>query len=985
MPRLALALLGPFEATLAGTPVAGFGYDKVEALLAYLAVEADRPHRREALAGLLWPEQEERAARHSLSQALSTLRRALGDRPAGAGGEGVAPLLLARDTVQFTLAGDDWLDVAAFIALLDDCARHPHRGPETCARCARRLERAVALYRGDFLAEFSLPDSAPFEEWALARREWLRGRALWALARLAAYHEARGAHDQAGEYARRQLALDPWREEAHRQLMRALALGGLRAAALAHYERCRRLLADELGCEPEAATTALCREIRGGGLAPSPAAIPRAAARPALPSQPGPLIGRERELSELAALLADPACRLVTLVGPGGIGKTRLGIAAAAGQADAFADGVSFVALAPLRAADQLVPALADALGLTLHVQHDPREDLLAALGGREALLVLDNFEHLLDGAPLVAAILARAPDVTILVTSRERLNLGAEWVFAVEGLAVPGEGEAGPPDDYDAVRLFVERARKARAHFALGAAERPAVARICRLVGGMPLALELAAAWAAALPCAEIAREIEAGLDVLATPRRDVPERHRTMRAVFDHSWNLLTARQREAFAALAVFRGGCERAAAEAVAGASLFTLAALVGKSFLRLSAAGRYEVHELLRQYGATQLGASAAGWRLAHDRHCDYYLEFLAAREERLRGHDQRAALAEIERDYANVWAAWQWAVEHGGADLIARAADGLWLFHATRGSAWLGEAAFGGAVAALERTAAAAGAPDPMREIALAKALTGQGSYHYRVGAYDRARELLGRSVALCRRLGLSRELGFALHHLAATLHPLGAYVEEARCLRVGIAHSLAADDRWTAAYSRNDLGMAIHLLGDDAEARRLATESLTDFEEFGDRRGAAFALTTLGAVAAAGGDLAEAARLHGDSLALRRAIGDQWGIADSLTRLGVVARAAGSMEEARGHLLAALRAAHDTRVPPMALAALAELGAVQAQTGEQERARDLLAVVLRHPASTRASRDQAERLLAGRPCPRPGPAATPARTLDDL
>ncbi|HET8630434.1 MAG TPA: BTAD domain-containing putative transcriptional regulator [Thermomicrobiales bacterium] len=627
MSHLSLVLLGSFQAELAGTPITTFGYEKVEAPLAYLAVEAGRPHRREALAGLLWPEQEERAARHSLSQALSTLRRALGDRPAGADGDESAPplLLLARDTVQFNPAGDDRLDVAAFTALLTDCERHPHRAPETCARCARRLERAVALYRGDFLAEFSLPDSAPFEDWAQARREWLRGRALWALARLAAHHEAQGAHDRAGECARRQLALDPWGEEAHRQLIRALALGGERAAALAYYERCRRLLADELGCAPEAATASLYRQIRDGHLTPRPAAAPRAAARPALPPQPGPLIGRERELAALAARLADPACRLVTLIGPGGIGKTRLAIQVAVGQEATFADGACFVALAPVHPPRFLAPAIAGALGLSAQGQQDPQEHLLDALGEREALLVLDNFEHLLDGASLVAAILARAPDVKVLVTSRERLALGEEWVFPVEGLAVPGEDEAGAPDDYDAVRLFVERARKVQAGFALGAAERPAVARICRLVGGMPLAIELAAAWAAALPCAEIAREIEAGLDVLATPRRDVPERHRTVRAVFDHSWALLTEHQRDVFAALSAFRGGFERPAAEAAAGASLFTLAALVGKSFLCLTPAGRYEVHELLRQYGATQLGASAAGWRLAHDRHCDYYL------------------------------------------------------------------------------------------------------------------------------------------------------------------------------------------------------------------------------------------------------------------------------------------------------------------------------------------------------------------------
>ena len=260
MAHLALALLGPLHITLDACPVAGFEYDKVRALLAYLAVEADRAHRRAVLAGLLWPDQSEQAAHNSLRQALATLRRAIGDHAAA-----VPFLQITREAVQFNQASDHDLDAAAFTALLADCERHRHRHPETCPSCARRLQEAVALYRGDFLAQFYLPDSITFEEWALVKREQLHRLMMQALIQLASYYERHRDDAQTQRYVSRQLEFDPWREEAHRQLMRVLVLSGQRSAALAQYETCRRILARDLGVEPEAETTALYEQIRDKG------------------------------------------------------------------------------------------------------------------------------------------------------------------------------------------------------------------------------------------------------------------------------------------------------------------------------------------------------------------------------------------------------------------------------------------------------------------------------------------------------------------------------------------------------------------------------------------------------------------------------------------------------------------------------------------------------------------------------------------------
>jgi DNA-binding SARP family transcriptional activator len=307
MAQLALSLLGPLQVSLDGVPAAGFESQKGRALLAFLSLEAERPHARDALAGLLWPNQPDQHARKNLRQALANLRQTLGDKRA------TPPYLhITRDTIQFNRASNHQLDVLAFCDHLAACDQHRHRHPETCRTCARRLQQVAALYRGTFLDQFFLDDSAAFEEWMLLKREWLHARALAALTQLAGYHERRAEYGLAQQHARRQLALDPWHEAGHRQLMRVLAASGQRSAALLQYATCQRVLAAELGVAPEPATTALFARIQSGA-----ASAPERAAR--LPdtlaahTPPTALIGRQTELAELAERLEDRRCRLLTL------------------------------------------------------------------------------------------------------------------------------------------------------------------------------------------------------------------------------------------------------------------------------------------------------------------------------------------------------------------------------------------------------------------------------------------------------------------------------------------------------------------------------------------------------------------------------------------------------------------------------------------------------------------------------------------------
>ncbi|HEX9074395.1 MAG TPA: BTAD domain-containing putative transcriptional regulator, partial [Anaerolineae bacterium] len=448
MARLMLNLLGPLQITLDGAPITTFQSDKARALLLYLAVESDRPHRREELTGLLWPDVPEQTARHNLRQTLFNVRQAIHDSKAKN-----PHLFITREEIQFNVESDHALDVATCAALLAACDTHPHPDPETCADCAGRRRQAAEMYRGRFLQQFFLEDSAAFEEWALLRREALHQQALDALMRLARHYEQRADFEQARRFALRELELDPWREEAHRQVMRALAASGQRSAALVQYETCRRVLADELGIEPSEETRALYEQIRSGKLGPEIPTSQRTSTSN-LPTPLTPFVGRERELQDLEQLLGDSQCRIITLVGPGGIGKTRLALELAAHQQHTFGHGATFVSLASLTSPALMVSVIAQALGTTFVGSNDPKQQLFHYLADKQMLLLVDNVEHLLEGVDLLAELLQHAPALKILATSREPLDLSGEWVFQVEGLTVPLDEPVGGFQDFSAVAL---------------------------------------------------------------------------------------------------------------------------------------------------------------------------------------------------------------------------------------------------------------------------------------------------------------------------------------------------------------------------------------------------------------------------------------------------------------------------------------------------------------------------------------------------
>ena len=387
-----------------------------------------------------------------------------------------------------------------------------------------------------------------------------------------------------------------------------------------------------------------------------------------LPHQSTAFIGRETELAEIDALLSDPTCRLLTLVGSGGIGKTRLALRAATDQLPQFAHGVYFVPLTPVDSADMIASAIASAIQLSFFGAEDLHTQVFDYLRDKHLLLLLDNFEHLLDGVDLLIAILKSAANVKLLVTSRERLNVREEWTLALRGLSFPEATADLALERYSAVQLFITRARQVQPIFSL-AANAEAVQRICQRTEGMPLALELAATWLRVMSCAQIAVQMEANLSFLTTPLRNVAARHRSLRAVFEQSWKMLSKAEQDVLMRLTVFRGGFDLNAAEEIAEATLSHLASLADKSLLQVNAGGRYDLHELLRQYAEEYLTLSedVDAVRAAHSA---YYLNFLAQRDTDIKGSRQQVALHRVRIELDNVQAGLDWALSHQQFDWI---------------------------------------------------------------------------------------------------------------------------------------------------------------------------------------------------------------------------------------------------------------------------------------------------------------------------
>lgn len=968
-PRLTICTLGQVTILLDGRPVTELSSRTAEALLIYLIYQK-RPLARQVLADFFWDDRAPERGAANLRTVLTMLRKPLGDF-----------LIITRQTVAFDHESDYWLDAAVLEQELADLAPSLGSAMPLSDDTVTRLRALLDLYQGDFLEAFYLSESHAFEEWTLLTQERLRRLVAVAFRRLAAV--CLGVNDYlAGiHYANQVLAIDSYDEEAHRQLMWLYLRSGQRNAALEQYGRCRELLARELGVEPDSATTALYQRFRTIRFPPPLR----------LPLEPTPFVGREVELAEIGGRLSDPGCRLLTLLGPGGMGKTRLALRAAAQahqvRPGAFLDGIHFVALASSQTASQLAAAIAHALQLPFEGGRDPQEQVLNYLHRKELLLLLDSVEQLVgndEAVDFIGQLLRRAGSVTLLVTSRARLDLHEEWLFDLEGLAYPSTDRAGAgaADQYAAVQLFVQNATRLQRTFAPSADERDAIVRVCRLLGGAPLGLELASAWVRRHTCAEIAAQIAEDLDFLSTSLRNVPPRHRSLRAVFEYSWELLSGEEQAALCQLAVFQGRIGTVAAGVVAGASTQLLSALASKSLLRKTGQeGAYAMHELIRQFALEKLADEPARSERAWRAYCGFYALFLDQRGDALKGHGQQEALHEISVEMANVRAAWDAAVCRRLRPELAQMVEAFYWHHWQRGYFQEGQAAL--------RAAADALAADSLpNDLLLARIQSRLGEYHSWLSDYESATSLIEASIPVLRRAEAGVDLAWALDSLGQIAYAQGEfstarnYFEEALTwfqreeVAAGVAHSLTTlanvycdelanyagaqklyeeslslyreiGDRYGEAKSVINQGALAHSLGQYEVAAGYYQAGIALCRELGHRQALAIALNNLGQVLDQLGRPAEAATFLHESVSLRRELADQRGLALTLMSLGNVAARLNQPRQAQQHYAEALRTGQQLGSTGLLADLLVGLADLLAGWGEVDRAISLLTPIL--------------------------------------
>jgi predicted ATPase/DNA-binding SARP family transcriptional activator len=967
MGELKLYLFGPPRLELDNVPV-DIERRKALALLAYLAVTG-QPHSRDALATLFWPDLDQQRARAYFRRDLAVLNAGL---PGGW-------LIADRDTVELNREADPWVDTTQFQRLLAACQRHSHPAESVCPDCLPLLSEAVALYTGDFLAGFTLRDSPEFDDWQFFQSESLRQDLALALERLVRGLSSQGAYEAALPLARRWVALDPLHEPAQQQLMQLYHQAGQPAAALRQYDEYVKLLEEELGLPPEEETTTLYEAIKAKRFlkpflkarqdssstvealphrpAP-PTPVTRATPRHNLPSELSPFIGREAELGQIQQLLLEePDCRLLTLVGPGGIGKTRLALAAAAALLAALPQGVYFVSLAPVREPEMIVSAIAEALNFNFAGAAEPKDQLLTYLGEKNLLLVMDNFEHLISpptsppeggrrgGAELLSEILQAAPRIVLLITSRERLNLQEEWSFEVGGMTFPLRGERIPEDDsaalepYSAVRLFLQRARQAKASFSLSTEDMLHVVRICELVDGLPLALELAAPWVRLMPCREIAAELERNVDILSTSLRNVPERHRSVRAIFEQTWERLLPEEQAVLRQLSIFRGGCLRPAAEAVTGATLPRLLSLVDKALLRRTGSGRFEMHELIRQFSLEQLQTDSAEYRQVQDRYYAYFTAFLGRDTEAIKGGQQKQALEAITADFDNIRAAWQGAVECKDVYALEQAAECLCLYSEMRGALHEGEAAFQQAAAALTVPSPALDRAAEAQENLRGFLLAGQGMLRAHRGELQTGQSLMEQGLSLLRQFPhperQRQQEAFTLLWLGWIVFLQGKTGEAEQHIEESLTLFSAVGDRWGRAKSLFVLGNSLTARGLLAESEPPLRESLAICQEIDDRRSHLLVNRNLAILTLWFGDYDQTRQLLDEAASLSQEFNDQIGLAYTLRERGVLEMAQGEYGQAMQTLQESIAITDEMGSQWESAAALDDVGAVLRLTGD--------------------------------------------------
>jgi predicted ATPase/DNA-binding SARP family transcriptional activator len=904
-------VLGPLEVVDRGN-VLSLGKPKQRALLAVLLLNAGTTVSVDDLIEELWPERVLASARHNLEVYVSGLRKALG-----------AGVIKTRPPGYALCVEPEQIDRTRFERLSEvgRAALAAGRPDEAAAAFRQALE----LWRGNALEDVNAGvcvDSA--------RRRLDELRIVATENRIDA-DLGLGRHAELATELETLLTVHPYRERLHGQLMLALYRSGQQAASLEAFQRARRTLGDDLGLEPSPALqriqhAILCQDAHLDFV--------RTTARTRPPAARTRFIGREGELRDLRGLLLDGDARLVTLTGVGGIGKTRLATELADTLVDEFSSGAALVELGTLDSPTQVADAVAAELGIPTGSATPLASAIAGYLREKEMVLVLDNFEHLLDAGEFVSRIRGEAPDVRIVITSRRALGLYGEHEYRVPPLELPPSGGNVVADvaSFASVQFFLERARAARFSFALTSENEAAVAAICMALDGLPLALELAAARMKSLSPNALLATFGQRLNVIGEGPRDGPERHRTLRDAIAWSYGLLEPGLASAFARLSIFSGTFSSDAARSICDVALSDLQRLVDESLLQPEhLAGpetRFRLLETIREYALERLTQSGGADDLAR-RHADYFVALAEKAAPALRQPDQLDWLARLDADSPNIRAALTWSLDHDRVEPCLRIGASLWRYWESRGSINEARALLDDALAR----------PSRVSGRIRARALFASGRMALRQGDYDQADDVFRESLELSRHAHESVGSALSLAGVGWVALMRGRTADAVATCRDALAIARTTDEDWVLGDVLNNLGNAVRCEGDFAGANAALTEALTLRRRCGDLEGITATLCSLAWLAAEEQNFDRAQHLFEQGLAASDERRDVWYQAARDVVLAYVALGRGDLKGARTLCIRGIKSCRELGYPQYAAQALETLAAVTAAEGFPQQA----------------------------------------------
>jgi len=967
---LEIRTLGGLFLILDGITLNKIGSRKAEGLMVYMALE-NRPIDRQILSSLFWPESSQQNADVSLRVALSKLRKYLDDY-----------LIIHRDFVEINANVQIKVDYQQVIDLIAN----------------GQIESALKMYKGDFLAGFLVQDCPDFEDWQRSKQQQIKKALQESLKDAIDIAIATKDTDYGLKLVRVLFKIDPLEERAYQQSMLLYAIKGDQSAVVRQYEECARTLQTELGIQPAEETQALYNELFTRRLS----SMDRYGVVPNnLPSHKTSFIGRKVEIFRINKMIHEKDCRLVSLVGLGGSGKTRIALETANLIQSSFMDGVYFLPCEDCPGKDFLISAIGKAINF--HIDYltsrlDPETQLLDYLRKRHLLLILDGFETLVSEVEFISKLLERVPGLKVLITSRQALDLRGEWIFELSGLPILSDQDQTPLKQIDAIRLFCERAKQSNQDFYPTDRDYQWIADICRIVEGMPLGIELAAAWTSLIPVGDIKREVEKNLDFLMSDLRDLPERHHSIRAVFNGSWNLLNDDQKEDLCKISIFKGDFDRQAALEVSGLNLDGLSSLVTKSLLLSDHKGRFCMHNLIRQFAFEKFVQHGSVSNEITERYSQYYIRLLTQQEVDLLGLKMLEARDEIRKEYHHVHAAIKWACCHWEMESVQKALNTYNLFFAVHG--WHeGVVTFNNLA---DHTKMQLGKSEslvePMESI-IVMCRSHQAFLLSNLGRIDESDQISKRCVNFFQKLRYEGELSECLHNLGVNASFRGEYEDAKALLEEAIRIGRACDHKiwptyllwlghvyfllgeyeqgmftlqkcrdlfqqkgtlWGIAFAVSKMGLAADGLKNHDKALQYHQKALEVFKRIENQVGIGYSLSRMSMSACFLGNFEQALKYGKEALELFDELGHRWEISCSLSRIGFAYIGMGLFDFAQENFSKALEISDQNQMEPLSLYALAGLCCVMMKMGQEKDAFELMYYVKYHPKTPKTYLDQA-------------------------